>query len=323
VVVFRMARLLAAFAAGLLLITGCASGTSARSDGRSVPKWATHGFIVFKYLDSLAQIRPGDESGGILVGGPAGHRLGPRTAWDPALSPNGRALAFRGYYKPFAEGDFALYIDNLRTGRFRRLTQSIASDPAWSPDGKWIAFDTSGGGEIWKVRASGNKPVRLTQRPRKAVGDATPTWSPNERQIAFVRWVHQRGQIWLMQSDGHDAHLIHSDSRFSDSTPAWSHDGSRIAFVVRRGNQTAIEVMNANGTNTHVVTKPDLVAWNPVWLPHDTGIAFLNGDSVSGSGNIFVMRPDGRAVHQVTHWRGRARTPQFSWTGARMLVGRA
>lgn len=322
---FRTVRLLAAFAGSLLLVAGWVSGASARSgSGRSVPRWGSHGFIVFQYLDSLAQIRPGSESGGVLVGGPAGHRLGPHTPWDPALSPNGRFLAFRGYHKPFNEGSYALYVLNLRNGKFRRVTQSVAGDPAWSRDGKWIAFDDGGGGEIWKVRASGGKPIRLTQRPRNAVGDATPTWSPNGRQIAFVRWVHgRRGEIWVIRSDGRSARLLHADSGFSDQAPAWSHDGSRIAYVARHGSRGSIEVMKADGSNTHAVTNPGVVAWNPVWLPHDTGIAFLGGGSVYGSGNLFVMHTDGRAVHQLTHWRGRARTPQFSWTGARMLVGRA
>jgi len=81
--------------------------------------------------------------------------------------------------------------------------------------------------------------------------------------------------------------------------------------------------MNANGSNAHGVTNSTVVARNPVWLPHDTGIAFLSGGSVYGGGNVFVMRADGRAIDQLTHWSGRARTPQFSWTGARMLVGRA
>lgn len=320
--VFRTVRLLAAFAGSLLFVAGWASGASARSSARSVPRWASHGFIVFKYLDSLAQIRPGSESGGILVGGPAEHTLGPHTPWDPALSPNGRFLAFRGYYKPFAEGSYALYILHLRTGKFRRATQSIAGDPSWSPDGKWIAFDTSGGGEVWKVRASGGKPVRLTQRGPNAVGDATPTWSPNGRQIAFVRWVHQRGQIWVMRSNGHDAHPIHSDNHFSDSSPAWSHDGTRIAFVIRHRNHATLEVMNANGRHRRDLPSPRPNAWNPVWLPYDTGIGFLGGDASHGSGNLFVMRPDGRDVYQLTHWHGPARTEQFAWTGARLLSGR-
>jgi TolB protein len=320
-VVHRLPRVLAAFAAGLLFIAASASASARHAS--SVPKWASHGFLVFKYLDSLAQIRPGDESGGILVGGPMGHRLGPHTPWDPALSPNGRFLAFRGYYKPFSEGSYALSVLNLRNGRFRRVTQSVAGDPAWSPDGKWIAFDLGGRGEIWKVRASGGNPIRLTQRLPKAVGDATPAWSPDGRQIAFIRWVNQRGQIWVMRSNGHDARLLHSDSRFSDSAPAWSHDGSRITFVVRRGNRTTIRVMNADGSHVRDVTNQHVFAWNPVWLSDDTGIAFLASTTGDGSGNVFVMRPDGRAVHQITHWAGRARTTQFSWTGARMLVGRA
>jgi TolB protein len=288
-----------------------------------VPKWASHGFIVFTYLGSLAQIRPGDESGGVLVGGPAGHRLGPHTPWDPALSPNGRFLAFRGYHKPYSEGSYALYVLNLRNGKFRRVTQSVALEPAWSPNGKWLAFDRGGIGDIWKVRANGGKPIRLTHRPRIAVGDSAPTWSPNGRQIAFVRWKHQRGQIWAMRSNGHDAHLVHRDSRFSDSAPVWAHYGSRISFVVRRGERRTIQVMNADGSHVRDVTNPHIFAWNPVWLPHDTGIAFLASNTNSGNGNVFVMRPDGRDVHQITHWAGRARTTQFSWTGARMLVGRA
>jgi TolB protein len=319
-----LARPLAAVAVSLLLLAGSAGGAAARSGKRSVPIWASHGFLVFKYLDSLAQIRPGSESGGIVVGGPPGHMLGPHTPWDPALSPNGRFLAFRGYYKPFNEGSYALYVLNLRTGKFRRVTRSVAGDPAWSPDGKWIAFDLGGGGEIWKVRASGGKPIRLTQRRRNAVGDATPTWSPSGRQIAFVRWVHGRhGQIWVMRSDGRRVRRLHADRALSDQAPAWSHDGSHIAFVARHGRRGSIDVMDADGRNTRAVTNSSVVAWNPVWLPHDTGIAFLGGGSVSGGGNMFVIRADGRAIHQLTHWRGRARTPQFSWTGARMLIGRA
>lgn len=287
-----------------------------------MPKWAAHGLIVFKYLDSLAQIRPGDESGGILVGGPAGHMLGPSTPWDPALSPNGRTLAFRGYYKPYAEGNYALYVLNLRTGKFRRVTQSIAAGPSWSPDGRWIAFSTSGESEIWKVRASGGRPVRLTRR--HGVGDATPAWSPDGRLIVFARIpLHGHAQIWVMRSNGRRAHPLLADSRFPSTSPAWSHDGSRIAFTAGNGDRSRIEVMRANGSEAHAVTSPRLTAWNPVWLPHDAGIAFIGSNTGYGSGNIYVMRPDGHALHQLTHWSGRALTPQFTWTGARMLVGRA
>src|SRR5438874_2826989 len=182
-VVLRLVRPLAAFGAALLLIAGWVGEARAQPAGKqSVPGWASHGFIVFKCSDLLCVLPPGAESGGVLIDGP-GH--GPWPQWDPALSSNGRYLAFRGYYRPHAEGDYALYVLNLRNGKWRRVTGkgSIASDPSWSPDGKWIAYDTSGEGEIWKVRASGGKPVRLTRRHGN-VSDASPAWSPNGRLIA-------------------------------------------------------------------------------------------------------------------------------------------
>jgi TolB protein len=309
----------------MLLLAGSLSVGAGAGSGQvgSVPGWASHGFIVFKYLDSLAQMRPGDESGGILVGGPVRAVHGPHTPWDPALSPNGRFLAFRGYYKPFAEGSYALYVLNLRHDTWRRITRSIAGDPSWSPDGRWIAYDISGGGEIWKVRATGGKPVRLTRRQPTAIGDETPAWSPDGHHIAFVRTIRGRGQIWEMQADGSGAHLVHADPHLSFGQPAWSYDGTRLAFVARRGSQLRIEVMSATGRNARLLTSRSRVAWNPVWLPHDTGIAFLSGTNAYGNGNLFAMRADGREVHQLTHWHGRAQIPQFTWSSARILAGRA
>lgn len=47
-----------------------------------------------------------------------------------------------------------------------------------------------------------------------------------------------------------------------------------------------------------------------------------SGALLGRPGNLFVMRPDGRRVQRLTHWRGRFRTEQFAWVGARMARGR-
>ena len=54
--------------------------------------------------------------------------------------------------------------------------------PAWSPDGQWVAFTTLGdtmGGQLWKIRASGGEPERLTREPGEFIH---PAWSPDGRR---------------------------------------------------------------------------------------------------------------------------------------------
>ena len=60
------------------------------------------------------------------------------------------------------------------------------TDPAWSPDGEWIAFasEQEGTFDIWRMRPDGTGIERLTTGP--AI-DHDPTWSPDGRAIAFTR----------------------------------------------------------------------------------------------------------------------------------------
>jgi TolB protein len=242
-------------------------------------------------------------------------RHGPWPQWDPSISAGGRLIAFRGYYGG-GDGDYALYVGGTNGCGVRRLTHGIAGNPTWSPDLSWIAFDTSGAGSIWKVRRDGHGLTRIAALTRTHYQDQ-PVWSPDGSRIAFVRYVHNRGQIWLMRPDGSGAMLLHSDRGASDEDPAWSHDGNSLAFVEHVGQlagpaeHTWIETINASGSNLRRVTNGQADAWNPVWLPRDTGIAFLSGYTDS-PGDLYVARPDGKDVRKIASLD----TPQFTWTDA-------
>ncbi len=293
---------------GLVVVALTASPTPSpsaplKAAASPVPRWASRGYIVHKCGDSLCLMRPDGSGSRKLLA--AAHRW---PQWDPAVSPNGSLLAFRGYYAPFAEGNFALYIVNTDGCALRRVTRSGAVNPSWSPDGRWIAFDTSGGGEIWKVRPDGSGLVRIAGNGR-AEQDSSPAWSPDGSRIAFIRVRRRHGQVWVMRPDGSRATQLHKDARASDGAPVWSRDGTRIAFVVQAWPRSWIEVMQADGTKLRVLTVKRGAASNPVWLPSDAGIAFLAG---AMGPELSVMRRDGTDVHRLAFQR----TAQFTWVDA-------
>lgn len=293
----RFARLLGLSALAVTLGGGAAGLAGTKSLMIPPPR----GFVAYKCGDSLCLAHSdGSKHRSLLARGGR-----PWPQWDPAFARNGGQIAFRGYYAP-GDGAYALYVAGTNGCSARRLTRSIAGSPSWSPDGRWIAYDTSGAGEIWKVRADGRQPTRIA-RGRLA---SSPSWSPDGARIAFTRVSNGRGQIWTVRPDGKGAKLLHTDALVGDQTvqPAWSGDGRSIAFVAQVGKRVAIKAMRADGSAVRMLTKRFAAAWNPVWLAHDSGIAFLEGPVAFGPGALFVMRPDGSRAQRV----GRLETQQFA-----------
>ncbi|MBI4409962.1 MAG: PD40 domain-containing protein, partial [Gemmatimonadetes bacterium] len=100
---------------------------------------------------------------------------------DAVPSPDGRQLAFTALDR--------LYVQDYPNGTPRRaLELELAQhQPAWSPDGRWLAFVTwssTEGGHIYRVRAEGGRPQRLTSVPALY---QQPAWSPDGKRIVAVR----------------------------------------------------------------------------------------------------------------------------------------
>ena len=279
--------------------------TSSTSPIVGLASWASTGSIIYKCGDALCVMRPDGSGEHDLL-----PSAGPWPQWDAAVSPNGKMVAFRGYYGS-GDGQYALYVAGTDGCGVQKLTSSIASLPSWSPDGQWIAFDTSGGGEIWKVRPNGSGLTRIAQG-RGGAEDMSPVWSPDGNNIAFVRetFSPSQWQLWVMDADGNGTQLLHEDAQGLSAEPAWSHDGTKIAFTASspNGRRSWIEVMNADGTNVQALTSEQGNAWNPVWLPNDAGIAFLTKQNAAVS--LLVMRPDGSDVAAVAPSLG---ADQFTW----------
>ena len=139
---------------------------------------------------------------------------------DAVPSPDGRTLAFAALDR--------LYVRPIPDGEPRRLTEleMVEAQPAWSPDGAWIAFVTWSpeGGHLYKVRADGSAPpVRLSTRP--AIFQR-PAWSPDgERLVAIQGPARSFREAARQTAPGASANIVSIPAAGGDWTLVAPTDG--------------------------------------------------------------------------------------------------
>jgi TolB protein len=117
-----------------------------------------------------------------------------------------------------------------------------ADDPAWSPDGRTIAFVDSG---LWVMPAEGGPRRRLANREIHE----TPSWSPDSRRIVYAGAAGDaRFDLFVTAVDGSGERRLVRDVNLFDF--AWSPEGSLIAFTkdFDRGRAVAIYTVRPDGT---------------------------------------------------------------------------
>jgi Tol biopolymer transport system component len=111
-----------------------------------------------------------------------------RVDFGPAVSPNGKRIAFLRFGSNGIQAQ--IYLINANGGKPHALTAPSleASAPAWSPDGRWIAFNSNNnrtGSHIFAIRPNGKDRRALTPS-RFPHNDVGPSYSPDGKQIAFT-----------------------------------------------------------------------------------------------------------------------------------------
>lgn len=168
---------------------------------------------------------------------------------------------------------------------YRAAADDAPLEPAWSPDGKLIAY-TPGNG-IWVMRANGS------HRRLAAKTGAEPAWSEDGRKLVFA----DRGDLWLVCATG-GVPVRLTRTRAEESRPAWAPDDSEILYS--RGG--AIWRIGKNGKGARRVLDD---ASYPAWSPGATHFAFLRG------GAVWIARRNGAAAHPVP---GTAGVAQVAWS---------
>src|SRR5882724_7026257 len=108
---------------------------------------------------------------------------------DPQISPDGKKVVYvvTDVVKEENRTNSDLWVTSADgSGEPRQLTHSPKHDrhPRWSPDGKWIAFESlrDGPSQIFLLPIAGGEPVKLTSL---STGGAQAIWAPDGKSLAF------------------------------------------------------------------------------------------------------------------------------------------
>ncbi|MHC9083911.1 amidohydrolase family protein [Luteimonas sp. RIT-PG2_3] len=250
-----------------------------------------------------------------------------RIVQRPALSPDGGRLAFTAFGQ--------LYLQAWPGGVPRPLTSGTTGgyQPAWSPDGRWLAYVTwSGtkGGALWKRRVDGTgAPVRLT---RDDGYYRDPVWSPDGKRLFALRMSRQdflgRHADLEMSGDHGDGHAHGREDAADDGAastgpdlvridhdgggmrilgraqgltrPHFGPDPGRIFFSGGGGNTLASMRLDGSDRRTHLrISGPAI------------GSEYSRDEK-----STTLLSPDGR--HVLARYRNRAYLLPMSWTGLAM-----
>lgn len=210
-------------------------------------------------------------------------------------SPDSRRVVFARVHEP--GGGFELVVADARGRRRRVLVPGSSTraprNPAWSPDGREIAFvddepapaspsdpTRSAWSSLFVIRLDGLERRRLAQN----VDDSAPVWSPTGNAIAYTRGVGPsafNSEVWVANRDGTQPHPVGPAlDGFNISAPVWSPDGNFLAvegedpsspdqedlFIMRpdRFDPQLVASGPANlATSDPWAYVPDWVAWSP------------------------------------------------------------
>ena len=230
-----------------------------------------------------------------------------------AWSPDGKRIAYAG------QG--SIWVVSASGGAPHRLTNAPAGGgdprqatdraPRWSPDGRWILFQSGRRGinSLLVVSADGSTTSFLTSAKEEAEGGR---WSPNGDEIVYVTRDkdHFSGRLNLLKFDAHSGQPI-GDLVTLYTAPVdrgggwairgavWSPDGKTLATVLQNSGWNHIYLLSSKGGEPKQITDGSFEDEDPTFSPDGKSISFISNRGLLEANNLWVIPAGGGEAHQV------------------------
>lgn len=234
----------------------------------------------------------------------------------PAVSPDGTQLAYVSDRRLNTElcvravegaAGTRRLAEGQRSGDFESL-RFFSANPAWSPDGRTVAFAAKAGGEdalyLWNA-ASG----KLERKLAFGLDEVqTATFSPDGSELVFVGLAAGQSDLYRVRRDGTDLRRLTRD-RTAERDPQWSPDGRSLVFVcdglpdadfaaLCRGRMRLELLDLETGRRRDITPFAAGKAISPAWSGDGEHLAFVS--DYDGSSNIYVLHVPTGQVHRLT-----------------------
>lgn len=227
-----------------------------------------------------------------------------KTSFD--ISPDGRHVIFSGYDPPVQVWEVGIEggaPELLSTDCSGVPAECMDADPAYSPDGKRIAFlratEASSALAIRDLASGAVTILESTQTASSDVWLSQPSWSPNGEQIVYHKVLYDRAQdkisdtsIFIVNADGSGIHKLALPSETPWGDADWAPDGARIvlgSYPIREFGSGNAEVYSVrpDGTDLQQLTNMGVGSGAPSWTPDGAHIFYW------GYQTFYLMDPDG------------------------------
>ncbi len=186
---------------------------------------------LLAYLDDVAEISPFTIVSVDRQGRSEPLWREPGIYGTPRLSPDGRRLAVSAQ----RDENWNIWVYDLDRDVATRVTfgQRYDADPVWSPDGRWIAYESEVDGKdgVFRKRADGTGDAEALLPPGKLTFPAPHSWSPDGRHL-LVQSAGEGGRtdLWVLSTDGKSETQPFLKTQYQESGAHFSPDGRWVAY---------------------------------------------------------------------------------------------